>query len=209
MRKMCKPLSVLCAVLILMPAGCDWMKEHQGAVTGAAIGAAGGGLLGAAVSGRHSRGRGIVIGAVLGALAGGAIGEYMSQRDRTAQQAAQATNYQPTQGIVLQIDNAAATPPTIAGSGQVMLSVSYTLLAPNAAQGFAVAETTIVTDPNGNKVAEIAPPPGTNTRQPGSYTSQVPLILPAGAAKGTYQVLFSVSLPSGVPVQRTAAFTVS
>ena len=45
MRKMCKPLSVLCAVLILMPVGCDWMHEHQDAVTGAAIGAVGGAFL--------------------------------------------------------------------------------------------------------------------------------------------------------------------
>jgi len=204
MRKLCKPLSVLCAVLILLP-GCDWLSQHKEAVTGAAIGAVAGGLLGGAVSGHHHRGRGVVIGAVLGALAGGAIGEYMSQRDRTAPQTAQAMNYQPAQGVVLRMDNARVDPTTVTGGGQVTLSATYSVMSPDMNQQLAVHESRIVTDPTGNKVAEI---PTDVSRTPGQYTSQVPIILPAGAPAGVYQVLTSVAISGGAPDQRNTSFTV-
>jgi len=202
MRKLSKPVSVLCAVLIVLP-GCDFLSQHKEAVTGAAIGAVAGGALGYAAGGRHHRGRTVALGAVLGALAGAAIGEYMSQRDRTAQQAQQATNYQPAQGIVLQMDGASATPPMVAGSGQVVLSATYTLLAPQTAQTFPVTESRKVTL-NGMAVADI---PTTVDRQPGTFTSQVPIVLPAGATKGNYEVLVTVSA-AGQFAQKTTSFTV-
>ena len=149
-----------------------------------------------------------MIGAVLGALAGGAIGEYMSQRDRTAQQAAQATNYQPTQGIVLQIDNANATPrPSRArpGDAERELHAAFAQRGPDVRRRREHHRER----PEREQGGRDRRPRVDQNRQAGSYTSQVPLILPAGAAKGTYQVLFSISLPSGVPVQRTAAFTVN
>lgn len=203
MRKVAKPISVLCVVLLLMPVGCNFLREHKEAVTGAAIGAAAGGALGYVAGGRHHRGGRMAVGALLGALAGAAIGEYMSQRNRTAQEAAQATNYQPAQGVVLRLDNTTANPPAVAGSGQVVLNMTYTLLSPNAAAEMPVTETRVVTL-NGNKVADI---PTTVNRPAGTYTSQVPIQIQAGAAQGTYVVQTTVSA-GGQLAQGQTSFTV-
>ena len=203
MRKVSRPISVLCAVLLVMPMGCDFLRQHKEAVTGAAIGAAAGGALGYAVGGRHHRGGRMAAGALLGALAGAAIGESMSQRTRTAPEAAQATNYQPSQGVVLRVDNAATAPAALTGGGQVVLSVTYTLLAPNAAAQMPVTETYVVTL-NGAKVAEV---PSNANRAPGSYTSQLPITIQAGATQGTYQVAITIAA-AGQMGQGATSFTV-
>ncbi len=189
MRRMLRPISVMCAALMATPMGCDFFREHKEAVTGAAIGAAAGGALGYVAGGHHHHRGGMAVGALLGGLAGAAIGESMAQRNRTAQEAAAATNYQPSQGVMLRVDGAATNPTVLNGGGQVVLSVSYTLLAPNQAAQMPVTETYVVTF-NGNKLAEI---PSNAQRAPGSYTSQLPITLQQGAAKGTYQVAVSVA----------------
>lgn len=51
---------------------------YRGAVTGAAVGAAGGALLGYAADG--GRGNGALLGGTLGAVAGGATGYYFDQK---------------------------------------------------------------------------------------------------------------------------------
>ena len=78
-------------------AGCAWIEEQTGfgqkAQVGAAAGAAGGGLLAAAVGASPV---GLAAGVILGGIAGGALGNYLDNKDKEealkAQQQALANN---------------------------------------------------------------------------------------------------------------------
>jgi uncharacterized protein YcfJ len=77
----------LALILMAVLAGCASpgsygynQYPYRGTVTGAAVGAAGGALLGYAADG--GRGNGALLGGTLGAVAGGATGYYFDQKRR-------------------------------------------------------------------------------------------------------------------------------
>ncbi len=201
-----KPVALLCVAAILLP-GCGWMEEHPKTVAGAGIGAAGGGLLGALFGGGHHghhRGRAVVGGALLGALAGGAIGYYLDSQSKTAQQTNQAYNYQPTQGTRVEMAGVVVNPNTVAPGGRVLLEVTYAIMAPPEQPQIQLVETRTVTFA-GTKVAELT---SNVVRAPGTYTSQVPLDLPATTARGQYELTITLA-GAGTQAQRSAPFTVN
>lgn len=201
-----KPVAMVCVVAMLLPTGCAWIEEHPSTVTGAGLGAAGGGLLGYLFGGGGHRGRrrAAAGGALLGALAGGAIGYYIDSQRRTAQQTNQAYNYQPTQGTRIELANVAATPSVVSPGGRVILEVTYAVMAPAEQQQIPLVETRTVTFA-GTKVAELR---SDVVRQPGTYTSQVPLDLPATTARGQYELTVTIA-GAGTQLQRSAVFTVN
>lgn len=198
-----KAVAILCAGAMLLP-GCGWIQENPKAVSGAAIGAATGGAAGYLLGGRRGRGRRIVGGALLGALAGGVIGHLLDRQDKTAQQTNQAYNYQPAQGMRIELANVIANPPTVSPGSRVLLEVTYAVMAPDMAQQVALVETRTVTFA-GTKVAELV---SNVSRAPGTYTSQVPLDLPPEAARGQYELTITLA-GAGIQAQRTAVFTVN
>jgi len=178
---------VLAVVLVatLGLSGCATVQENPKTAIGAGAGAAGGALLGGLI-GRSTTG--VVVGGLVGALAGGAIGQYMDRQDKTAAQAKTDANYSPAQGIVVRVDSVQVDPTSVAPGGTANLGATYTLLAPASTQNLTVRETREVRH-NGVMVAN---PTTQFTRQSGTFTSALPVTLPAGAAKGTYEVLTTV-----------------
>jgi hypothetical protein len=176
---------VVVLVTTLGLSGCATMEENRKTTVGAGAGAVGGALLGGLI-GRNTTG--VVVGGLLGALAGGAIGQYMDRQDKSAAQAKAETNYTPAQGIVVRVDSVQVDPTSVTPGGTANLGATYTVLTPTANQNISVRETREVRH-NGVMVAN---PTTQFTRQSGTYTSALPVTLPAGAARGTYEVLTTV-----------------
>jgi len=204
MRRLNRPVAVLC-VAALLGQGCGWIKEHNKIVTGAAIGAVGGAALGYMVGGRrHHRGRAVVGGALLGALAGGLVGAYLEHQEKTAAQTNQAYNYNPNQGVRLDLTNVATDPATVAPGGKVHLQATYAVLAPNAQQALPITETRVLTF-GGQKVAELV---SNVEHAPGTWMSSVPIDLKPDAQRGQYDLTVTLS-GAGQTAQRTASFVVN
>ncbi len=181
--------SVLLVVLVaaLGVGGCETIQENPKTAIGTGAGVAGGALLGGLI-GRNTTG--VVVGGLLGGLAGGAIGYYMDRQEKTAAQAAADAGYQPSQGIVVRVDRVVADPGAVAAGGTENLGVTYTMLTPNANQTVQVSETREVRH-NG---ALVANPTTRFERSNGTFTSALPITLPANATRGTYEVTTTVSV---------------
>ncbi len=176
---------VLLATLGL--SGCETIQENPRTAIGAGAGAAGGALVGGLI-GRNTTG--VVVGGLLGALAGGAIGQYMDRQERTAAQARADTGYAPSQGNVVRVDRVAVDPQAVAAGGTVNLGATYTVLTPNAMEAVVVRETREVRY-NGLLVAN---PTTEFSRGNGTFTSAMPITLPAKSGKGAYEVVTTVSV---------------
>ena len=188
MKRMVKPVSVLCC-LLLATSGCEFIKKHKEGAMGAGIGAAAGALGGALIAGNKNRLKGAVIGGLVGALAGGAIGEYMGRRTKTAATTKTEHGYQPTEGVRVELVGVSANP-TVVTAGQLLsLDATYAVMAPSDATPVAVSETRVITH-NGAKVAEttksVSVPSGTQE-------SRVGVTLPASATKGEYELTITVA----------------
>jgi hypothetical protein len=185
-----RAISAILAVVLIATiglSGCATVQENPKTAIGAGAGAAGGALLGGLI-GRNTTG--VVVGGLLGALAGGAIGQYMDRQDKTATQARADTGYAPAQGNVVRVEGVTVEPQTVAAGGTVNLGATYTVLTPNATQTVQVRETREVRH-NG---ALVANPTTEFSRGNGTFTSAMPLTLPANSGKGPYEVVTTVSV---------------
>jgi hypothetical protein len=192
-------LALAGASMLLMP-GCEFIQKHEKAAIGVGAGAVGGAAVGGLAGGR----KGAVYGGLLGALAGGAVGAYLDYKDKTAEETNAQYNYQAAQGVRLEVASASAEPQTVAPGAEVRLRTTYAVMAPDPQATLEVTEMRLVTL-NGVKVVERA---DTVSRTPGTYTSELPITLPPGAAAGTYQM--TVVVQTGTQVGTMAhAFTVT
>lgn len=190
-------LSLLLVVLVtgLGVGGCATIQENPKTAIGAGAGAAGGALLGGLI-GRNTTG--VVVVGLVGSLAGGAIGYYLDRQDKTAAQAAADTGYQPSQGIVVRVHRVVTEPAAVAPGGIENLGVTYTILIPTPNQTILVGETREVRH-NG---ALVANPTTQFTRPNGTFTSALPITLPADAARGTYEVTTTVTVGESLGLPR-------
>jgi hypothetical protein len=175
------------------------IRDHPQTAAGAGVGAAGGAVVGGLAGGT----KGAVIGGLLGALAGGAIGNYVERREATLPQTASTppstggttisvprptvprTN---TNGAaVVRVDQVQAQPSLLRPGDTVNLNATYTILSPSE-QLVAVRETREVRL-NGELVAN---PAVEVARQTGTYSSALPITLPANARTGRYDVTTTV-----------------
>lgn len=186
MRPMAAVL-VLVFVFTLGLSGCATIEEHPKTAIGTGAGAAGGALLGGLI-GRNTTG--VVVGGLLGALAGGAIGYYMDRQDRTPAQAQTATGYQPSQGTLVRVEGVQTEPSTVSPGGIVNLGATYTVLTPDSNQTVTVNETREVRHDG----VLVANPTTAFARANGTFTSVLPITLPAGALRGTYEVTTTVTV---------------
>jgi outer membrane lipoprotein SlyB len=165
-----------------------------GALGGAATGAALGSIIGA---GTGSPATGAWIGAAAGAVAGGVGGylyaQHMNNQTQSAQAAAQAYNYTPSRGNVVEIDKVDATPGRVRPGQQVDLVMSYTFLTPDNA---AVAATLSRQVQRGG-VTVGQPHQVQVNNYNGTYVDQVRFGLPSNAGPGTYTVISRVSSSYG------------
>lgn len=175
-------------------------EEHKGAATGAGIGAATGAVLGGVIGGDT---KSAVIGGVLGALVGGVIGHYYSDQKKTRTETANQYGYRSTQGPMLRVEDASVVPQTLSPGGTVEMKMTYAVLTPTEATELNVTEKREIRL-NGELVGN---PQVSVVRKGGTYTSSIPLTLPADAKKGLY-VVTSMVQSGNLSEQLQSAFTV-
>ena len=196
-----KAIALLTASVFLVVTSCASVpEEHKGAATGAGVGAATGAVLGAVIGRDVS---GAVIGGLLGALVGGVIGHYYSDQKKTRNETASQYGYRSTQGNMLRLEEASVVPQTVSPGGTVEMKMTYAVLTPAETTEVSVIEKREIRH-NGELVGN---PEVTVTHKGGTYTSSIPLTLPADAKKGLYVVTNTVQSGT-LSEQLQSAFTV-
>ena len=182
--------SVLCLTLVAgCIAGCAnfgaTTREQPRAATDTAVSADGGTPAGGLLS---QDATGAAVGSPGGGLAGGVIGKATDMQREDLAYTASVYKYDPTQGTVVRIQDAAVEPPTIEPGGQVNLVTHYALLTPTPD-----AEVTVVERWHITRDGEVlGSPVRTVQRQGGEWVSTLPVILPTTVASGDYRVTLTV-----------------
>ena len=181
------------AIFTLSLAGCQTESGYYdpgrsagaGALGGAATGAALGAIIGAATG---SPATGAWIGAASGALVGGVGGylyaEHRNNEIRDQQAAAQANNYNPSQGNVVAVDAADASPAVVRPGQQVNLGMTYTILTPSNIP----VSVTLVREVRYNGQLLGQPYQTTVSNANGTFNDSVAYSLPSNASPGNYSV---------------------
>lgn len=172
-----------------------------GALGGAATGAAIGSIIGAATGAPAT---GAWVGAAAGGLLGG-VGGYLYAQHRNSQISSSraAATYTPSQGNMVTVDWAAASPSVISGGQQVNLTMSYTVMSPG---NYATSATLVREIHYGGQLVG-QPYQNTVSNYNGTYSDSVAYALPSNAAPGTYTVTSRVVTAYG-SAQRDSYFTV-
>ena len=184
----------------------DTIRDHPQTAAGAGVGAAGGAVVGGLAGGT----KGAVVGGLLGALAGGAIGNYIERREASSPQSSSTTTSPSTTpstsgatvGVpstttsptstngasLVRIDRVRAQPSQLRPGDTVNLDATYTVLS-SSEQVVPVRETREV-----RLDGELVANPAVDvTRQTGTYSSALPITLPANARAGKYEVTTTVA----------------
>ena len=183
----------------------DTIRDHPQTAAGAGVGAAGGAVVGGLAGGT----KGAVVGGLLGALAGGAIGNYIERREASAPQTSSTTSSTTTPSTsgstvgvpstttsptstnsasLVRIDRVQAQPSQPRPGDTVSLDATYTILS-SSEQVVPVRETREV-----RLDGELVANPAVDvTRQTGTYSSALPITLPANARAGKYEVTTTVA----------------
>lgn len=178
-----KGVAVTAALIFLVTfIGCESMSDKDtrtvaGAGVGAATGTAAGLIFGqgAAIA---------VAGGLIGALAGGLVGRYAFGSDKDHAQTASDYQYQETMGSMVEIEHVSVSPSKARPGEQVDMKVKYAVLTPNPDSQIEITESREI-----RLNGELVGRPTVNVqRTGGTYTSDVPITLPADAKKGSYTV---------------------
>jgi hypothetical protein len=127
-------------------------------------------------------------------------------RVKTSAEVYLAHHYQSEHGIVLKVERGAAAPSSLRPGSQVVLAVTYTILAPPEVPPLVVKETRTIKfgDQDLRRLEK------TVTVAPGTYSSEQRLTVPLDAAEGPYTVTTTVELPAAARIrgQVSSAFSV-
>jgi len=175
-----------------------------GALGGAAAGAAIGSIIGAATG---SPGTGAWVGAATGAIAGGVGGamyaQHMNQQMKNRNVAVQQYNYNPSQGVLVDVSQATATPSTARPGQTVNMGMTYTILTPNSAP----TQVTLYREVRLNGQTMGQPSAIQVMNQNGTFQDQIAFTVPPNATPGLYTVSNRVLSGYG-SAERTSSFTV-
>lgn len=192
------------AFLIAVTGGCasleQSVKENPSTAVGAIVGTAGGMLIGGLL---FKSAAGILLGGLVGGLSGGLIGHALERKEKPAEATNQQYKYTASQGTRVKIESVRTEPAQAKPGEQVSLIVTYALLTPNPNETVNVSERREITYQGslvGNPALDVK-------RTGGTWTSALPLTLPANAEAGTYRLLTTVQAGSGQDT-REASFTV-
>jgi YMGG-like Gly-zipper len=179
-------------------------EEHKGAATGAGVGAATGALAGALLGSKGSKTEMAVIGGLLGALAGGAIGHYAYDQKRTKEETAQKYDYKSSEGTLLRIEDVSVAPAVAKPGDKVEMKMTYAVLGAGSGKTIEISESREI-----RYQGELYGKPEVSvSRNDGTYTSSIPLILPSDAKKGKYVVTMTVKGAS-VSDSKEASFQIN
>ncbi|MFH1702047.1 MAG: hypothetical protein ABIB41_01275 [Nitrospirota bacterium] len=163
-------------------------EEHKGAATGAAVGGATGAIAGGLLAHRGAKTETAILGGLAGALVGGLIGHYAYDAKKSREETAQKYNYQSSMGTMIRIEDVSLTPSTVKPGGKVDLQVTYAVLGASTNSEINITEVREI-----KQASELVGKPEVNIiRGGGTYSSTVPLFLPANAKTGTYSVITTV-----------------
>lgn len=194
MKKPIAGIAALVAVIFLFSA-CATERQSEYTATGTGIGAVTGAALGAILGsfGGHA-GEGAVIGSIFGGLAGASIGNNEYHLQRSEEQAAGRYSYneQRARQDLVRIEDAYADPKTVAPGDRVNLVSTFTVLTPYRRLAL-VHEVREVRSDAGDIIGK---PEVTIRREGGTWTSSMPLKIPANARPGRYRVTTIVETDS-------------
>lgn len=204
MRKkgLVKAIAFAC-ISAMVVAGCATAGQSAGA------GAGGGALLGGIIG--HQSGHaleGALIGAAVGALAGYGFHKVKVKREearqtRSAEQTIQEKNYEPEQGLKLDVEDYQVTPGTVAPGDTVQAKLVYSTLGTGSA-GTEVKEVRELRVEDSKKELDKA----TETRTDGTWDSTVDITIPDTAKAGQYTLAQSVQIGDEAPQEKVSTFTV-
>ena len=167
-------------------------EEHKGAATGAGVGAATGALAGALLGSSGAKTEMAIVGGLLGALAGGAIGHYAYDQKRTKDETAKKYDYKPSEGTVIRIEDVSISPSVAKPGDKVAMKMTYAVLGVATGKELEITETREI-----RYQGEMYGKPQISvSRSDGTYSSSIPLTLPADAKKGKYSVVMTVQGPT-------------
>jgi hypothetical protein len=171
--------------LMLSTSTCSTVREYVSANPRTAIGAGGGAASGALIGGLGFDNTGAAVaGGLLGGLAGGLVGRALERRNEDYDKTARNYGYlSATRETILRIEDVDTDPERINAREKVNLVARYAVLPPDKDQHVSVTEQwRIVHD--GRLVGD---PVLTLRRPGGTWSSAIPITLPANAAPGTYR----------------------
>jgi hypothetical protein len=175
----------------------ETVRQHPGTAVGAGVGAAGGAVVGGVAGGS----KGAIVGGLLGGLAGGVIGNYIERRDDNtastsgsgtapSSKSGQTTTSAATTGNPgIRMDQVQTVPAVVPPGGTVNLGATYTVFG-SASEAVDVRETREVR----HQGELVANPTAEVSRTRGTYTTSLPITLPATAAPGSYEVTTTVAM---------------
>ncbi len=190
-------LTVAVVGLALVHVGCETYGQAAG--LGALVGGGAGAIIG------HQSGHaleGAAIGAALGTVTALIVHDVKAKRAKTAEETAQQYNYQPSQGIKLQLERSEVVPNPVAPGNEVESQVQYALL--GAGAGVEVTETRTLLR-GGQVLQQVSSE--SFVRTDGTWVSSQRFRLPNDLQPGVYAVMQRVSSAQHV-VSGTAEFTV-
>lgn len=180
---------VIIIALLVMSFGCASIpEEHKGAATGAGIGAATGAVAGALLGSKGAKTEMAIVGGLLGALAGGAIGHYAYDQKRTKEETAQKYHYKSSEGALVRIEDVSVVPSMPKPGDKVEMNMTYAVLGSASGQGTEISEIREIR----YKGELFGKPEVTVSRNDGTYSSSIPLVLPSDAKKGKYTITMTV-----------------
>jgi hypothetical protein len=176
----------------------EWLGQQGRAKRGAALGAIGGALLGAAVAGLRGQNPlgGAVAGAAVGALTGFLIGKSQDRVYAQRDEAVRVAQYDPSQGYVARVEEVRFEPEHPKPGETATLYVRYLVVGPNPGEdirvrvfrGLKYGQEYVL----GYGPSEFAVPQGG-----GIVESRTTVTLPAEAPPGTYGLEALVDDPQG------------
>lgn len=163
-------------------------QEHKGAATGAGVGAATGAIAGALLGSKGAKTEMAVVGGLLGALAGGAIGHYAYDKKQTREETAQKYNFKASDGTLVRLENVSVVPSEAKPGDRVEMRMTYAVLGVPSGKEIELSEIREI-----RYQGELyGKPEVTVSRDDGTFSSSVPLVLPSDAKKGKYIVTMTV-----------------
>lgn len=193
-----KWLALGLALVMIVATGCETVGK--GAGLGAAIGAGAGAIIGHQSG--HA-GEGAAIGALLGAAAGAIASDIRARKAKTAQETAEAYNYQPTQGLKLVFENTMANPVSVKPGDITEVSIQYALMGTGGS--IPVKETRVLKQ-NGQVIAQLESQE--ITREDGTWISTARITVTSNLKPGECQVVQTVSTGQHT-ISGTATFIVT
>jgi outer membrane lipoprotein SlyB len=193
----------LCLSLMFATMSCgtvqEYVSENPRTAIGAGVGTLGGALIGGLVF--DSAGA-AVAGGLLGGLAGGLVGRALEHKNEDYEKTARDYAYlSEGRETILRVEEVDTDPARINPRERINLVARYAVLPPKRDQQVSVTEKWTIRDNVGNPTLTVRRPGGT-------WSSAIPITLPAGADPGTYEATVEVQA-AGASDRGATTFRVS